>query len=748
MNYDEIRDVSDIVELEYIQRIQDAIGNLTGITTAVLDPNGVPVTRATNLHAFCEMMQASEDGIKLCMRTNNQLIEINKETRHTATVVCPNSGLQTAAVPIFLGKKYLGAFLVGQLKTKEIDYELIEKTAKNAGISVEEAKRNMDMLPTISEEEFQNILRVLEVITDVVVRLVNTNNEIMEKNVELTELTEKLNNSAHTFREFIDLTDVGAYLIDFETGELLLYNNVYLNLIGKKSAEVEGQSCYNMLGYEDWCLFCPRDLLLNKNGEPGDPYVWENYLDRRDIWLRITSRAIRWIDGRLAQMVTFLDITERKKQEEELAYIAYYDQRLNIPNGMRLFLDSSASHESEPYLICFDILGLRKINDVYGRDSGDRLLAVITDWIQAQGHAGRPIGVYRIDGDEFAVTEREGGLEKARELAQKIWDRFEHPWDVDMGEARHTIFARLSMGIIPIREGFESYASMVNSVERILETARDQNHFIVYDTKIDEDFRQHLLMEINLKKCVLNDMEGFYLHYQPIVDQNSEKWVGMEALCRWNSPVFGEISPVIFIPEAEQLGLINILGEWVLREAIRQVTEWGLNEVDGFVLDVNLSPIQLGDPQLGERFSDIIRAAGYPPEKLSLEVTESAEVHFDDHIMHSLERLRKTGIALSLDDFGTGYASYSSLNNLPISIIKTDRSFVQNLEAEEYLQSTFQIMVEFAHAAGLRVIAEGVETKEQVKILSRLGVDLFQGYYFSRPLSVADIEKNLSKYGI
>lgn len=317
-----------------------------------------------------------------------------------------------------------------------------------------------------------------------------------------------------------------------------------------------------------------------------------------------------------------------------------------------------------------------------------------------------------------------------------------------MGEVRHTIFARLSMGIIPISDGFESYASMVNSVERILETAREQNQFIVYDTKIDEDFRQHLLMEINLKKCVLNDMEGFYLYYQPIVDQHTERWVGMEALCRWNSPVFGEISPVIFIPEAEQLGLINILGEWVLRESIRQVSEWGLGNVDGFVLDVNLSPIQLSDPQLGERFSDIIRAAGYPPEKLSLEVTESAEVHFDDHIMHSLERLRKIGVALSLDDFGTGYASYSSLNNLPIAIIKTDRSFVQNLEAEEYLQSTFQIMVEFAHAAGLRVIAEGVETREQVEILSRIGIDLFQGYYFSRPLSVADIEKNLHRYGI
>lgn len=738
------RNVTDIIDAEYLLKIQDGLGKLTKITTAILDTEGVPVMRATNLHSFCEMMQSSESGIGMCMITNAQLIAKNQETRAPSIVTCPNSGLKTAAVPIYLGDEYLGSWLIGQMRTDTIDMQLIEETSMRAGLSAEDAKANIARLPVISEEEFNSILAFVDILTKELTFLVKANDDLNVTNKQLTELSERLNQSARAFREFIDLTDVGSYVTDYHTGELLMVNGTYAKLCGKSSEELVGTPCYEHMGFDTWCSFCPRKQLVDESGEPKSAYAWENLHPMSNKWLSITNRAIPWVDGRLAHMVSFIDITKRKLQEKELEFIAFYDQRLRLPNGAKLYVDVNANTGNAQHLICFDIQGLRKINEVYGRESGDQLLLGISKWIQSL--EGYDKTLYRVDGDAFAL--RVSGLDDnaAKALATHIWDRFASPWQLNRGTVMQNMFVRLSIGIIPCQSGYDSYAELLDDVERILAAARERNMPLQYDEKINEEFLYSLRLEVSLKECVLNNMQGFSLNYQPIVEPASGQWVGLEALCRWTSPEFGFVSPAVFINEVEKLGLIDIVGKWVLDEAVAKVKEWGLDKLDGFVLDVNLSPLQMDDYELHNDVTSILAKHDYSAAKLCLEITESAEVHFDDHIMKSLFMLRDKGITLSLDDFGTGYASFSNLGNLPVSVIKTDRSFVNNIEDDKHLQNMFRIIVEYAHSAKMRVIAEGVETEEQMRVLQTTGADLFQGYLFSRPLGADEIAKNLDKF--
>lgn len=731
----QMRNVTDIIDIEYLQNIQDSLGHIVGITTVILDPVGIPVTRPTNLHAFCAMMQASETGVQMCMKANGKLVQGNLETKGPAVVTCMNSGLKTASVPIFLGDEYLGSWLIGQVRMSTIDESLIEKTAMKAGISQAEAKKNIAVLPVITEEEFENILNFLVTVTKALTDMVGTNAQLNERN-------EQLDVSMKTFRDFIDLTDLGAYLVDFHTGELLMFNSTYARLIGLTTEQITGTNCFIHMGQRDFCPFCPKNKLIDASGEPtGEPYVWENYMPDRDQWLSISSHALRWVDGRLAIMTTFMDITARKKEEERVAYLAYNDQRLEIPNSVKLKRDMEECEEGA-YLICLDVQGLRKINDIYGRDAGDNLLKDIVAWVKSSVDGV----LYRIEGDDFAILVH-GGEQKAMEIARAVYQRFDRSWNIDMGEVNQRMYTGAHMGVIAVRLCLADLkSSLQNIIERVLSFAQKRGELILFDETMDHEFQRHMEFEVSLKSCVLNDMQGFSLNYQPIVDASTGRWVGLEALCRWTSPDIGSVPPDIFISEAEQLGLIGIISDWVFDEAIRQIKEWGLDQNPDFVLDVNLSPIQLRDLELSRKVTELLKKHDFPAKQLSLEITESNEIHFDDKTLQLLENIRKTGVSLSLDDFGVGYATFSNLKNLPVTVLKTDRSFVKGIETDAFLQHTVRIMVDFAHAAGLLVVAEGVETAAQRRIMERSGVNMIQGYYFSRPLTKEDLSQKLENF--
>lgn len=741
MQIKEIERISDIIDLSYLQQIQDSLGNIMGVTMAILGPDGVPLSRPTNLRAFCEQMQQSEQGLPMCVQANQRLIAENVRTHAPSSMMCPNSGLMTASVPIFLGDQFLGSWLIGQIRMEDVNLALVTETAQAAGLDEADAVAAISSLPITTRVEFDKLLDFLTTVTNTLTDMVRINHSLNERNVELIKTTRQLDRSLKTFYEFINIADIGMYLVDYESLKIIMYNDAYRKLFDKTHEELEGASCYELMDQNCCCAFCPKERLLGPDGEPGEPVVWENYNEVTDKWLQMTSRALYWIDGRMTMMTTFVDITERKAEEQRIVYLAYHDQLLNIYNNVKLFVDLQSASASRCQMICFDVVGLREINNVYGREAGDSLLFSIAAWMQE--FTNEKIDFYRLQGDDFALLLRDCPAQLARDLTRILHERFESAWIVTVGDLEQNMYIGAHVGLIDLEPPPASFADLLNLVEQILSYARESKRPILYDEKLRRKDEADMRLRLSLKACVLNGMQGFSLNYQPLVDVATGKWTRIEALCRWDDPETGAVPPTTFIPEAEKLGLIRLISDWMFEESIRQVKQWGLDTLPDFVLDVNISPIELRDRGLLPKVLGMLKRHDYPSDKLSLEITETAEVHFDERTMEFLRNVRAAGISFTLDDFGIGYATFSSLKNLPVSVLKTDRSFIQGIEYDTFLQHTMRTMVELAQAADLLVVAEGVETEAQRRIVTDAGVNLIQGYYYSRPLTKEDMEANL-----
>ena len=739
-----INHITDLISVDYLQTVQDSLGHVFGTTTYLLDADGQAVTNISNLHSFCSMMHSSSAGIPLCENTHNRLIEICKQTGKPEVVTCSNSGLKVAAVPIFYLEKYLGCWNIGQIHMEELDTALIEQTAETLGVSKDFAISSVSSLPIISQAALEHMLDYLVTTTKTIVDFASVNATLNRRNAELSALAQKLDASLAAFKEFINFTDIGTYLVDYETGQLIICSNLYqeaLNIVGD---DYLNHKCYEYMEYDTFCPFCPKNKLLKPNGEPAAPFVWERYNEVTKTWLSITSRALKWIDGRMVMMTTFVNVTKRKEEEERIAYLAYNDQNFNIPNAVKLNKDITEKCGDHSYLIFFDIKSLKTINSVYGRTAGDALLSTIVEWFQQ--FVNNNITLYRISGDDFAVFVENSTDEAVMELADSTYLRFQSPWIVDMGDIKQSIYTSVQMGIIQISSPLDSHATLLNLGEKVLSFARSSSVPILFNAQMDQQYQEHMSLVVSLKSCVLNHMEGFSLNYQPVVDAKTEKWVGMEALCRWNSPDVGNIPPNVFIQEAEQLGIISTIGSWVFEEAIRQTKIWELDKLPHFSLSVNLSPIQLRDKALIKGILDTAAKYDYPIDRFTLEITETAQVPFDEYTKTLLQEIKNTGIRMSLDDFGTGYATFSSLRGLPVSTLKTDRSFITGIEDDEYVQHTLRAIVNFAHLADLTVTAEGVETAAQHEIVRQNGANYIQGFYFSKPMPKEELEKQLDRF--
>jgi EAL domain-containing protein (putative c-di-GMP-specific phosphodiesterase class I) len=226
----------------------------------------------------------------------------------------------------------------------------------------------------------------------------------------------------------------------------------------------------------------------------------------------------------------------------------------------------------------------------------------------------------------------------------------------------------------------------------------------------------------------------------------NEKWVGLEALCRWESPEFGRIPPLVFINIAEQIGVINKLGYWVLDTAIGTCAKLGLSRNDNFFVDVNLSPSQMSDETLINKVLMSLQKHDFPSHCLSLEVTESQDLEESGHMHTTIERLMSLDIKVALDDFGTGYSNFNNLRNLPVRILKTEKHFIDNIATDDYQKFLTKVLVDLAHEARMKLISEGVETVDQMRELLKANADFFQGYLFAKPLSAGELAGNINKF--
>ena len=432
------------------------------------------------------------------------------------------------------------------------------------------------------------------------------------------------------------------------------------------------------------------------------------------------------------------DISERKRAEAQLIYLAHYDSLTGLPNR-ELFNDRLA-HALEQArrrnrivgVMFIDLDRFKAVNDTLGHNGGDQLLRQVADRL-AQGVRGEDT-VGRLGGDEFAMILTElTRVEDAGLVAQKTIAALAAPYHIEGRE----FFVTASIGIATYPGDAVSAPALIKNADAAMYTIKGQgkNNFQYYSAKMNERQVVNLQFENDLRYAIQRD--EFVLHYQPKANLKTGAITGVEALLRWQRPDGSLVSPAEFIPLLEETGLIVPAGAWVLRAACAQIQSWLEAALPPVPIAVNLSPKQFHQQDICAMVQSALQEFNVEPQLLELEITESAAMHDARATATTLFDLKALGVRIAIDDFGTGYSSLSYLKRFPIDALKIDRSFVMELPGNRSDASIAKAVITMAHALGLKVIAEGVENEAQLKFLRANACDELQGYYFSRPLSAA-----------
>jgi diguanylate cyclase (GGDEF)-like protein/PAS domain S-box-containing protein len=442
-----------------------------------------------------------------------------------------------------------------------------------------------------------------------------------------------------------------------------------------------------------------------------------------------------------------MDVSERKEAESRLAFQAHHDVLTGLPNRVqfvRRLADSlKGAHPAAGHVaVCYiDLDNFKVINDSLGHEAGDRLLLMAADRLAKALRPGDVVA--RMGGDEFTVLLRDVADEgDALEVAERLVDVLRPAFVLD-GEQR---FLTASVGLTVTGDPAAQPDDMLRDADIAMYRAKERgkSQCALYDDSLRARSIERLELESGLRHALAR--KEMRLVYQPEVSLATGRIMAVEALLRWHHPVHGVISPMKFIPIAEQSGLIVPIGEWVVREACRTAAEWRRNTgVDDLTIAVNLSPRQLGAVDLVDVVSDALADAGLPPESLCLEVTETALTADMDLALEALGRLKELGVRLAIDDFGIGYSSLKHLKALlPVDIIKIDKSFVDGLVERADDRAIVEAVVRLASALEVDAIAEGVEHAEQADALRLLSCTYAQGYHFARPGAADDVRALLS----
>lgn len=426
---------------------------------------------------------------------------------------------------------------------------------------------------------------------------------------------------------------------------------------------------------------------------------------------------------------------ERKRAEAHIEHLAHYDSLTGLPNRamfndrLRQALTEAGRDGRLVAVIFLDLDQFKNINDSLGHEVGDRLLQAVAQRLRRCVRRGDTIA--RLGGDEFTVALADmAQADDAGAIAQKIIAAFSAPFNLQDRE----LFVTASVGVTIFPDDGRDAEVLLKNADIAMYRAKERgrNNFQSYSPDMNKRALQRLSLETSLRRALERD--EFVLHYQPQVDFHDGKISGVEALLRWQHPTLGLVPPSDFIPVAEDTGLIVPIGDWVLHTALAQAKQWRGAGLTGVRMSVNVSGRQLQHRNLSTRVIAAVAAAGLLPEHLTLELTESMLMQNVEQSIAILSELHAAGIALSIDDFGTGYASLSYLKRFPIDVLKVDRSFVQDISTDADDAVIVQAIVTMAHSLGIKSVAEGVETREQIAYLVACNCDAMQGYYFSRPL--------------
>ncbi len=501
-----------------------------------------------------------------------------------------------------------------------------------------------------------------------------------------------------------------------------------------------------------------RQRFIQLMGEQGQVSAFEYQIYRKDssiIWISENCRAVRDSEGNVVYYEgTVEDITQRKKAEEKLLYNAFYDELTGLPNRA-LFMDrlqQSLAHSQRRPSALFAVFYLdldrfKVINNSLGHAVGNQLLVELSRRLACCVRDGDTIA--RLNSDEFAIlVEDIQQVQDATQIAERIQSALSHPFLLSQQEVFTSVSIGISFNLQSTGRLYESAEELLRDADTAMRHAKylGQGCHQLFDQRMQKNFRSRLQLETDLRRAIERD--ELLLNYQVIVSLLTGEITGFEALVRWNHPQRGLVPPGQFIPLAEETGLIVPIGEWVLQTAYRQMREWQQSNLiqDTMTMSVNVAGRQFSQLRLVKTIEDILQETGLNAKALRLEITEGVIMEHFESATTQLQQLRDLGIQLSIDDFGTGYSSLSRLQQFPIDILKIDRSFVNPLGGKAESREIVETIINLAVNLKMSVIAEGVETLEQVMELKQLGCHYGQGYLFSKPVDSEGIKRLIQNY--
>ncbi|MEO6825342.1 MAG: EAL domain-containing protein [Nitrosospira sp.] len=570
----------------------------------------------------------------------------------------------------------------------------------------------------------------------------------LNQNLEqlVTERTSELRENEARFRFLFEQAAVGVAQIDIATGRFVRVNQKYADVVGYTREE--------MLALNFHSFAHPADLeaghvnLNRLKAEETHEFELENRYFRKDgrvIWVKITVSPMRVFGKRPEyHIVVIQDITESKEAEEQIHQLAFYDPLTKLPNR-RLFLDRlqraqirSTRRKTSCAVFFIDLDNFKALNDTQGHDIGDLLLIEVAERLKGSVRSGDTVA--RLGGDEFVVTVEglsEDALQAATEandIGEKILEAINEPFRLRDFEYHGSS----SIGIRSFNDSKISMDDLLKHADAAMYKAKTagRNTLCFFDPSMQAALEMRTSMAVELRQAIAR--QQFKLYYQRQVNAEGVV-VGAEALLRWQHPQRGMVSPMVFIPIAEETGLIVPIGKWVLQVACIQLKQWAEDPVTcRLQLAVNISARQFLQQDFVNQVLEVLAKTGADPFKLKLELTESLVLHDIAHSIEKMQVLCTAGIRFSLDDFGTGHSSLTYLKRLPLEQIKIDKSFINDIATNVSDEVIVRTIIAMSNSLGMEVIAEGVETEDQREFLARNGCYMYQGYLFGKPIPIED----------
>ena len=548
-----------------------------------------------------------------------------------------------------------------------------------------------------------------------------------------------LSKELETTKKFLELVvdniPVSLIVERVSDGQYLLANRSAETILNRRREDVTGLTAADIFNPKEAKLIIARDeAAIRKRGLLTE----EHPISTKDGLRLFLTRRMTVLDdtGEPQYLIkTHEDVTDRRQTESRMAHMAYHDGLTDLPNraaflqALAQMIEACAGSDEEFAVLSVDLDGLKEINDVFGHAVGDKLLIEVARRIQASSRGGV---VARLSGDEFGLLidgeQPDAGLALAKQLAEAMSNEFL----IDGKSVRTGLTTGIS--VFP-QNGADAASLLANAGAALFRAkAKSRGSISLYEPEMDQQIRDRRVLHQDLSLAIKNGELSLYYQPQAMSRQTvaSSEVIGFEALARWRHPIRGFVPPSDFIPLAEESGLIVEMGEWILREACREAASWPLP----LQIAVNLSPVQFMHGDVVGLVHSILIETGLAPGRLELEITEGVLIEDFDRGLALLRRLKALGVGVSMDDFGSGYSSLSYLQAFPFDKIKIDRTFVMNLGRNPQSASIVRAVIDLGHGLEMSIVAEGVETQEQLGFLASEGCDAVQGYFIGKPLPI------------